>query len=215
MYQIVGYYICERIPIPGWLHRSGTMLSVSGCFDGIHPRLDTCFFQNDYIAPEEREGYKTRWGLNEERAGKLVTDVGALMGKGLAEDGRFTRLDDAHYFYESYFANGQCILVSLSTTEECFEMLQKEMVPAGPGTGSLLPGVPDENELLGFDILGWDICSFHSFLCNSLHEMLPGVRFNHYGLLKHTFEETAVFANRIQGYGEPVLWIPCRIGKCI
>ena len=130
------------------------MLSVSGCFGGIHPRLDTCFSQNDYIAPEEREGYKTRWGLNEERAGKLVAEIGALMGKGLAEDGRFTRLDDAHYFYESYFSNGQCILASLSTTEEYFEMLQREMVPAGPGTGSLLPGVPDENELLGFDILG-------------------------------------------------------------
>ena len=49
------------------------------------------FSQNDYIAPEEREGYKTRWGLNEERAGKLVAEIGALMGKGLAEDGRFTR----------------------------------------------------------------------------------------------------------------------------
>lgn len=144
-----------------------------------------------------------------------MAEIGALMGKGLAEDGRFTRLDDAHYFYESYFSNGQCILASLSTTEEYFEMLQREMVPAGPGTGSLLPGVPDENELLGFDILGWDICSFHSFLCNSLYEMLPGVRFNHYGLLEHTFEEAAVFSDRIQGYGEPVLWVPCRIGKCI
>ncbi len=133
MYKIVGYYICERIPIPGWLHRSGMMLSVSGCFGGIHPRLDT-------------------W---------------------------------------------------------------KEMMPAGPGTDSLLPGVPDKNELLGFDILGWDICSFHSFLCNRLHEMLPGVKFNHYGLLEHTFEETVAFSNKIQGYGEPVLWVPCRIGKCI
>ncbi len=85
------------------------------------------------MASSERESYKIRWGLNEERAGKLVADIGALIGKGLAD----------------------------------------------------------------------------------LHEMLPGVRFNHYGLLKHTFEETAAFSDRIQGYGESVLWVPCRIGKCI
>lgn len=215
MYKIVGYYICERIPIPGWLHRSGMMLSVSGCFGGIHPRLDTCFFQNDYIAPEEREDYRTRWGLSEAGAGRLASDIGALIGKGLAEDGRFSKIEDAYYFYDTYFLKGQCTLAGLSTTEEYFEMLQKEMMPTGPGTDSLLPGVPDKNEMLGFDILGWDICSFHSFLCNSLHEILSGVRFNHYGLLEHTFEETVAFSNKIQGYGEPVLWVPCRIGKCI
>lgn len=215
MYQIVGYYICERIPIPERLHRRGTMLSVSGCFGGIHPRLDTCFFQNDYITPEERKDYRNRWGLGEAGAGRLAADIGAFIGKGLAEDGRFTRLDDAYYFYDSYFSKGQCILASLSTTEEHFEMLQKEMMSVGSEAGSLLPGASDENELLGFDILGWDICSFHSFLCNGLHEMLSGVKFNHYGLLEHTFEETVAFSNKIQGYGEPVLWVPCRIGKCI
>ena len=215
MYKIVGYYICERIPIPGWLHRSGKMLSVSECFNGIHPKLDICFFKNYYISSEVRENYKKRWELSEERAGKLVADIGALFGKRLDADSRFTRLDDARYFYDSYFSKGSCMLVSLSTEEEYFEMLQKEMTPMSSETGSLVSGVSDENELLGFDILGWDICGFHSLLCNCLHEMLPGVKFNRYGLLEHTFEETAAFSNKIQGYGEPVLWIPCRIGKCI
>ena len=59
------------------------------------------------------------------------------------------------------------------------------------------------------------ILIFHSFLCNGLQKMLTGVRFNDYGLLGNTFDETAAFSCQIQGLGEPVEWIPCRIGRCI
>lgn len=57
--------------------------------------------------------------------------------------------------------------------------------------------------------------SFHSFLCNELQKMLPNASFNSYGLLENTFDEVVAFSYQIQGYGEPVEWILCRIGKCI
>lgn len=215
MYRIIGYYICERIAVPEWLNRSGMMLSVSECFGGIHPRLDTCFFQNDYIGQKERDAYRKRWGFSDEKAMELEREIGVLLKKGLAEDGCFQRLSDARHFYDSYFSKGSCILVSVSTREKYFDILKDELPSERLSTNCLVSGVADENELLGFDILGWDIGSFHTFLCNRLQEMLPDAKFNGYGLLENTFEETAAFSARIQGYGEPVLWVPCRIGKCV
>lgn len=215
MYRIVGYYICERIAVPEWLNRSGTMLSVSECFGGIHPRLDTCFFQNDYIGQEERDAYRKRWGFSDEKNLELEKEIGVLLKKGLAEDGRFQRLSDARHFYDSYFSKGNCILVSVSTREKYFDILKDELMSERLDANCLVSGVADENELLGFDILGWDIDYFHTFLCNRLQEMLPDAKFNSFGLLENTFEETVSFSARIQGYGEPVLWVPCRIGKCV
>ena len=74
-------------------------------------------------------------------------------------------------------------------------------------------GETDDSKLAGYDILGWDIGGFHSFLCNALHEELPEAVFNALGLLENKFDDVADFARRIQGKGEPVLWIPCRVGE--
>ena len=56
------------------------------------------------------------------------------------------------------------------------------------------------------------IGGFHSFLCNSLQKELPEARFNDVGLLSNVFQEAEEFARQIEGKGEPVEWIPCRIG---
>ena len=48
MYKIVGYYICEKLDIPNFLGiRGDELISVSGCFSGIHPDLTYCYFIND------------------------------------------------------------------------------------------------------------------------------------------------------------------------
>lgn len=210
MRRVIGYYICEQIKIPQFLKRDGTMVSVSECFGGIHPRLDTCFFQNSYVSEKDRDAYKKRWNLDAEKAESLIKETGTLFDRTLSADGRFVSLSDARHFYDSFFSKN-CILVSVSAEEKYFEFLKDEM----RGNGCLeLTGCTDEHDLLGYDILGWDTGSFHTFLCNSLQEMLPGVVFNSYGLLANSYDEVSVFAERIQGYGEPVEWIPCRVGKC-
>lgn len=178
-------------------------------------RLDICFFQNNHIGQKERDVYKKRWGFSDEKALELEQEIGELFGKGLAEDGRFQCLSDARYFYDSSFSKGNCILVSVSTSEKYFDILKEELAHESLGKKCLVSGVTDENELLGFDILGWNIGGFHTFLCNGLQKMLPDAKFNSYGLLENTFEETAAFSAQIQGCGEPVLWVPCRIGKCV
>lgn len=215
MYRIIGYYICELIEIPRYLGRTGTMVSVSGCFGGTHPRLDVCFFTNNYTDAKERDAYKKLWNLSGEKAQQLSKEINGLFGNGLDTDGRFTCLSDARRFYDSYFSNGNCIIVSVSSEEKYFDILKGELGNNSCGLTFDKTGCMDENELLGFDILGWDIGIFHSFLCNGLQKMLTRVRFNDYGLLGNTFDETAAFSCQIQGLGEPVEWIPCRIGRCI
>ena len=215
MYKIIGYYICELIKIPQWLNRRGTMVSVSECFGGIHPRLDTCYFKNNYIKKEERTVYNKLWNLSDEKSRQLTKEIGNLLGDRLAIDGRFIHVSDALHFYHSYFSTGNCIVVSVSTTEKYFEVLKDELTNNSCGAHSFTEAPADENDLLGFDILGWDIGSFHSFLCNGLQKMLPTAQFNSYGLLENTFNEVATFSCQIQGHGEPVEWIPYRIGKCL
>ena len=171
MYKIIGYYICEFIQIPQYLNRKGSMISVSECFGGTHPRLDTCFFINNYITAQERDAYKKLWNLTKEKITQL-------------------------------------------TKEKYWEILKEEWTDSDCGRQSLTTDYEDKNELLGIDILGWDIGGLHSFLCNRLDKMLPAASFNSYGLLENTFDEAADFSSQIQGYGEPVIWIPCRIGKC-
>ena len=213
MYRIIGYYICELIKNPQCLSRKGTMLSVSDCFGGTHPRLDICLFINDYIKTEERDEYKRIWNLNEERAEKLINEISDLLGENLAVDGRFSRLSDACHFYDSYFNKENCVIVSVSTKDRYFEVLKDELMNNSGGSHFTVTDCVDKNALLGFDILGWDISGFHSFLCNGLQEMLPEARFNKYGLLENTFDEVAAFSAKMQGNGEPVEWVPCRIGK--
>lgn len=48
----------------------------------------------------------------------------------------------------------------------------------------------------------------------SVGKKYPEVRFNSFGLIDNQYEETETFAKRIEGQGEPVIWIPCQIGRC-
>ena len=205
MYKIFGYYICEKMKVPDWLGLDReTMLSVSDCFGGIHPELANCYFLNDRI--REQTEYKKRWNLGSDRAAILQRDIGNIFESRLAIDGRFVKLTDAEYFYRAYFDQDSCMIVSVSTTEEYYDILTCEL--------QIFSDIVDENELLGYDILGWDVSGFHTFLCNHLQKDLIHARFNQLCLLENTFREVEGFAKGIQGKGEPVEWIPCRIGKC-
>ncbi len=100
--------------------------------------------------------------------------------------------------------------MSISTTPKYFEILEKEL--KGSNSYRLMNGNIDNSLWIGSDILGWDIAGFHSFLCNSLQSDLPGVKFNDAGLLENDFDDIIRYAERIKGLGEPVEWLPCKLG---
>lgn len=207
--KIIGYYICETVNTPKWLSGIGNrMLSVSGCLGEIHPKWES--FLGGWLRGEAEE-YQEK--LDGGQYMDFQKDVNRFFDSGRIDvDGRFFSLSDAQYFYEKYFSNVLCQIVSISTADAYFQILKNEL--ENSQSNGTLNGERDRNPLLGNDILGWDMAGFHSFLCNSLHKNLPLAVFNHVGLLENHFDEVVEFARYIEGQGEPVEWIPCRIGTC-
>lgn len=215
MYKIIGYYICELGNVPDWLRiRSNAMLSVSNCLATLHPDLTGCFWdKNDSERLHKEYANKLNWKAGQAEA--IRSEICNLLEKKLAVDGRFLCLEDARHFYQTYFSETNSMIVSVSTTEAFYDILRSEFVEnSATNKVDFMTGEEDEGELLGYDILGWDISGFHSFLCNHLQKELPDARFNEFTLLENDFNEVAEFARQIQGKGEPVEWIPCRIAKC-
>ena len=208
-FKVIGYYICEIIDTPGWLQGiSRQILSVSGCIGEQHPRWKC--FMGGWGKGGARE-YQERLQLDEDSYRDFSETARRLFNaERLDVDCRFLQLSDAKDFYEKFCQAVPCRLVSVSTTAEYYGILADEL--KGSNSHGLMNGGNDDSLCLGSDILGWDISGFHSFLCNSLQEDLPDVRFNHMGLLDHDFPEVVSFARQIKGKGEPVEWVPCRIG---
>lgn len=211
MYQIFGYYICEQMKAPDYLGLDkAAMLSVSSCFGGVHPDLTNCYFLND-VSTESKDAYRKKWNLADDKSLLLQRDIEKILERSLAIDGRFLNLSDAAYFCKTYFDNASCRVVSVSTTEKYYDMLTKDLAGCSSFKNDFFSNEADEHELLGYDILGWDISRFHTFLCNNLQHTLRYARFNNFCLLENAFEEVETFARMIRDKGEPVEWIPCRI----
>lgn len=208
--KIIGYYICETVDLPQYLAGISTqLLSVSNCLGELHPKWE-------YLFDERHKGktseYQKRLQLGDEQYRALVKTARGLFQQGkLSIDCRFLQKSDAQHFYKQFCPAVACRIVSVSTTPIYFKLLAEELKRSG--NLEMLSGRPDNSAPLGCDILGWDIPGFHSFLCNSLHQCLPKAEFNEVGLLKNDFSEVAAFARRIEGMGEPVAWIPCKIGE--
>jgi hypothetical protein len=124
----------------------------------------------------------------------------------LDADGRFLCMADALHVYESYFADGSCLLLGISLAEQYLPMIQEEVKLIG----TELP----MGKSIGCDILGWDISSFHTFLCNSLQTDVQGdeeISFNIHGLVENPYSIVGQYAASIAEMGEPVDWLPYEI----
>lgn len=208
-FRTIGYYICEVAETPEWLHGIGRkLLSVSSCLGEQHPRWE-CFVGK--WEEHESQKYQNKLLLDNEKYGELLETANRLFDSGQIDvDGRFLQLSDAQYFYRKFCSAIPCYIVSISTIPNYYNVLIKELKD-GSSFGQM-NGENDNSSWIGSDILGWDISGFHSFLCNSLQEDLPTAKFNDISLLENDFDEVISFACRIAGRGEPVEWIPCRMG---
>lgn len=199
-----GYYICEIGKCPEYLGISDKFISVSDCLCEHEPEIVKC---HGWSPRGDRTEYINRcFGGDREAYLRMSEKANSLFEKDLlGMDGRILRREDALYFYREYFGAPEFMLVSVSTEEKY--LADNEQFPYEKI-------IPDENdELIGCDIIGWDISSFHSFLCNSLHKEFPDARFTEYGLLDEEYEKAALMARKIQGMGEPVNWMPVMIQR--
>lgn len=203
--QVIGYYICERVATPDFLHGfSKQIYSVSPCIGEQHPNLSGCFWQG---YEKEKKEYQKRWNLGDKAFGQLFLEVSNLFEQELLDaDGRFLRLADAQHVYERYFSDGSCLLLGISLAEQYLPMIQQQI----KRIGTELPA----GQSIGCDILGWDIGSFHTFLCNSLQSDVHGeeeISFNTHGLIRNRYLIVEQYAASIAEMGEPVDWLPYEI----
>lgn len=206
-WMLLGYYICRCEECPKYLNNlSDMILSVSDCMCTHEPQIVLS------------HGWKPN-GDNKEYIEKnfecmadylrMSEEINRLFNNNLFSiDGRFLIFDDAKYFFDTYFNSGDYKLIAARMATKYKELLCDDFAMNNECTYENL------YKQLGCDIIGWDISGFHSFLCNSLQENYPTLRFNKYGLINEDYSVVEDIAMEIQGQGEPVEWIPVEILLC-
>lgn len=199
-YVTIGYYICVYTDCPPFLNGiAEKIISISDCLCIHEPRIFLC------------HGWKPNGDNREYMQLFSSKDVYLQMSKEISDiletgsydtDGRFLCKQDAIYFYKKYFDNKNYIPVSVSTKDKYIDLFEETF-----RIEKILPAKTDK-ENIGCDIIGRDISCFHSFLCNSLNDKFPDIRFNSYGLLDLQFCEAEQMSLKIKNMGEPVEWIP-------
>ena len=203
---IIGYYICMKSECPSFTGFSADrFLSVSDCLCDHEPQIFRC---HGWGKSGDDKEYRHRYFADEEEYIQLSLKLRELFENGLfCSDGRFMRREDAVYFYTRLFKKHDCTLVAVSTDKEYASL-------AGDKDFSdKYEKYSTDMEVIGCDVIGWDISVFHSFLCNSLHKRFDGLKFSRYGLLDADLSAAKNIASEIQGKGEPVDWIPVEICK--
>lgn len=203
----IGYYICRCEECPKYLNNlSDMILSVSDCMCIHEPQID---LSHGWKLNGDNKDYIDK---NFECAAdylRMSEEINRLFNNHLFFiDGRFLRFDDAKYFFDTYFNSGDYKLIVARMATKYKELLCDDFAMNNECAYENL------YEHLGCDIIGWDISGFHSFLCNSLQENYPNLRFNKYGLINEDYSVAEDIAMEIQGKGEPVEWIPVEILLC-
>ena len=97
-FQTIGYYLCEIVEVPEWLHGPDRqMLSVSGCIGEQHPRWEC--FMGGWLKGES-EKYQSRLRMDAKTWRDFTESVNRLFDAGrLDVDCRFLQLSDAQCIY--------------------------------------------------------------------------------------------------------------------
>lgn len=207
---VVGYYIVEPITKPEVISLPcKQIISASDCISIHHPNLDEFF----WVGKEEKaREYQKKFRLSDDTLFQLKTDISALLDDGKIEtDGLFQTRKDAEEIYQKYFSiNDDMRIIGILVQVPYVNVLREEMgESAWSYEQESVPGKP-----IGFDIIGWDISGWHSYLCNGLQEIIHEkylLKVNDQGLIQNSYEEVIDFAKQIEGMGEPVEWIPVAV----
>ena len=211
----IGYFITQPIETPDCIKiNSKQMVTASHCFCDLHPDNTTLFY-DEMLASTPAwwtgENYveKSKLKTYETSLANLKTKYLQLLDQkriGLYPD-FFSSFQDAKSIQDEFFPELQ--LFSIALNKQHTELFSKEL--EFKDYKPIFEEVKIDGDFIGYDILGWDWASFHTYLCNGLEEDLQKefkLNMNHWGLLDNPFEEVAKFAKSLEGKGEPVLWLP-------
>lgn len=210
----VGYYIVEAVPKPHYIsYTCEQILSISECISEVHPSLEGCFWANKQ---KEQKKYQSLLKLSDDEFICLKQKVGDLFNNHMLDcDSCFKNISDALEVYQKYLKNVKSArMVGISIEEAYLDLYIDEL-----DDSNITSRQRSEvfGSLLGYEILGWDYGSFHSYLCNGLEEDIErrcDIQINHMGLIQNCYEEVEQFVKIIEGKGEPVVWLPFAIHDC-
>jgi len=219
--------LIEGASIENWMNKDllpSQIFTPSSCICNLHPE-DICLSwvtdRNETIT-----AYTKKLSITKEQFEELQENIDSSFNTnkyGWIQ--MFLEVDEARKYYKKWLTNIPDIkLVAIATSKEHREIFLTEEKSEGENLGAcgnwlmLEKGVSiDINQgLLGYDVLGFDVCAFHSFICNSLENDFAeklGIKFNKSGLIS-SFSEATIAADYAQNPdvgAETALWQPWAI----
>lgn len=195
--------------------------SISTCVSDSYP--DETYLEWVQSGADHSEALCEALRLGSQALAELRADVTDLFNRGVIRwPNVFGTSSSARDFHGRWFAgvpNVRLFGISLRGID-----VDEYLGAVGPvsnpsdGVSSLLSEnhPPDDGETWGFEVLGSDYGSFHTYLCHGLQTELMDsldVRFNDHGLIGNWSDAKAAsdWINRDEVGAEPVPWFPWRV----
>jgi hypothetical protein len=216
-----GYFVGRRV------RRGATMnaallperiLTASSCLIGLVP--DTWALAWTQEGADERRKAAAQFGLSEDTLRSITAWTSSAFDTGRVGFPNVLLTLEAALELKRLFMPEDVVVFGIGLPRDlCASFVDYADVPDGMG----VPGVVRALEAitrpapggqpLGFDVLGWDTGSFHSYLCNGLEsefDKLLGVRPNAHGFYDGEADarRCAEHASSESTRAEPGLWLP-------
>ena len=225
-YYIGGYYLVEGTEIKAYMDAAllpNKIWSISDCICDLHPDLAALSWSS--CSKQNRREYQKKLNLTKKEFSDLQKEVDDLFSTnkiGWLE--MFIDRDAAIHFAQKYLSDiSDLKLFMIATTAEDKDYFLEEEKPKGNqgevGVYRCLKQeltVKGQDRLRGFEVLGYELGGFHSFVCNSLEKDFSEklkIKLNANGLIDSyaDAERAADYASEPDVGAEPALWMPWAI----
>jgi len=224
---IGGYYLVEGTPIKKWMNHDllpKQIFTPSSCICDLHPaELCLSWVNSDKTS---KSVYRDKLKLTKSQFEHLQHEVDfGFESEKFGWPQVFIEVEEAQLFRKRWLSHLNNIkLIAIATTNQHREKFLSEegLQEQNAGTsGNWLALnrkmiIEVEPGLLGFEVLGFELGGFHSFICNSLENDFSKVlkiQFNANGLIGDfkKAEQAATYAKNPKVGAEPALWQPWAI----
>ncbi|MEZ5015461.1 MAG: hypothetical protein R2800_00260 [Flavipsychrobacter sp.] len=220
-FYIGGYYLVEGTSLHDYMNSSvlpNKIWSVSNCICNIHPNLSALSWSS--CSDEDRLAYKQKLSLTKEEFQLLQEETDNLFNdKKVGWVEMFTDREASISFAKKHLTNIENIkLLMIATSAEYRNRFLQQAKTEEANTGvhhCLQKGnmVENNDNFKGFDILGFELGSFHSFICNSLETEFTTklyITLNENGLINSYTDAQKANDYMLDPYytKEHILWMP-------
>jgi hypothetical protein len=216
-----GYFVARRTRRTSHMNPAllpERILTASACLVGLVP--DTWALGWTHEGNEERRKAAVQFGLTDEALQGITTWATAAFDKGRMGFPNVLLKLEAALELRRMFLPEDAVVFGIGLPQDLrASFMEYARVPDGMGVPGVVRAVeadasPAANgQPLGYDVLGWDVGSFHSYVCNGLESQFQstfGVVPNAHGFYdsEEDARKCAAHANLDKTGAEPGLWLP-------